>query len=951
MIITLIVLGTAGGIGGAWSLWKVDMRETLSIFAERYAEDPKHKPDCVRDAFARTVLAPPRQVEGHTHASAAALRSSATNFASDMAMFTGADVYSVEMSKSDQRKGLRGSRAWYWAKDTNVRVRRDTASPDDLQYICDVDYYLDMPALLASRAKPTLLYSVVPEAAAGTATDDTSFCFNESGLLETTVAGGGHFVHPLWDYAGDSLIATETHFGVATRVTTYAVERRQVGYSRQLILLTPVKVFRGLSALLAHWLLEGKRLSRFQPIVHCKGGEKFVRFKVHTNERTMYTTARPGHQLCATVDARTDEAIAAISRLGTTHLTLPTVCSWESDKHTAVVLTEYHRVALGAKVATVFPVKEGVRAYSFEPQNYDADAKPKLEAFMSPLVHSAFAPVMNAATERQCVEGRINKLKKPEPKLGPFLTQCMREFVQHVVGDAHLEPVDVETVHEKQTNSAQKLSLQRAAVMGPLVKRVLKCFIKSEAYADVKDPRNISTYNDADKLLMSQFALAFSAYLKKFNWYAPGMTPKQIAERVAEISTGAKFVNVSDYHRMDGTVTHVLRLVDRSLFMKAFGGHRDELNELFNRNCDNTGVLPFGTKFEQGPSHGSGCPATSVSQTLRAAFTAYLAYRNAYKPDGERYSSAEAFNALGIHMGDDGLDADLPVRSHKWAADKVGLVLEAAVVQHGEPGVTFLARYYSPEVWHGSADSMCDIKRQLSKWHTTVRLPNNVTAEQKLVEKARGFASTDPNTPVIGAMCKTILRHAPAVTGKSLPILPYWARYPESTQWPNTNHDSWMDAELDRLFPQLDRQVVVDWLGTVGSLADILRAPLCAEPRPATRGPVPVVVDNDVHPAAEPPQHEPTEGPRATEPPAAPECQPGATTATKPATDTDGFTLPKAQIRAQLKRERARQRKATKPLVTDAEPSKPSSPKKQAPSARMEYRIKRKTPAAAPVKK
>ena len=279
---------------------------------------------------------------------------------------------------------------------------------------------------------------------------------------------------------------------------------------------------------------------------------------------------------------------------------------------------------------------------------------------------------------------------------------------------------------------------------------------------------------------------------------------------------------------------------------------RVPLNELLKRNVDNHGILPQGTHFDQGPSHGSGCSATSTSQTLRAAFTAYLGFRHARLPNGERYDAEQAFAALGIHLGDDGLDADLSTTDHSWAARKVGLVLEAGSVCRGDRGVTFLARYYSPDVWNGRTDSMCDIKRQLSKFHTTLRLPFGVSAEAKLVEKAMGFVATDGNTPIIGELCqKAVALSDDGLRRTNLGIQSWWAQFDTSVQFPNCNDDGWMDAELCAQFPEFDHGMFVDWLVSVRELGGLLRAPLCADPKPATPTDVPVVVDEDVLPAAE----------------------------------------------------------------------------------------------------
>jgi hypothetical protein len=787
------------------------------------------------------------------------MRSAATAFARVFAANCGGTLYSCSQSRSDQRKGIRGERQWYWAKDVNASNVNDYESPDDVMYLCDVDYYKDMPAFLSKVDKNVLLYTVVPESAAGTGIDDTSFYFEEDGRLRTIVAGGGNYIHPLWDYGHDSVMVLKRVCGVITGATVYSIERKQVGFSRQLILLSPLRTFNMLGAFIALLLLETPLLRRFNPVVR-GNGLSFTRFRVHRRDETYMTTAICGQHLSADVPARIDESISIVARNGATPIVLPTVAGWigpsvgeegAANKAAAAVLMQYYRSVTHHSELTVFPVEQGVRAYNYAVRDFIAEDKAKLQAFMSPLVHGAFAPVPNKAGEEACVRGRINNLKGPEPKPNPFVDQCMLEFTELVVRGSILFPVDVEHVVEKQTRSAQRLSLKKAMVAGPFLKRILKCFLKAEAYGDVKDPRNISTYNDVDKLTMAQFALALSDHLKQFSWYGPGKTPLAISTIVAGICENAhRFVNTSDMHRMDGTVKYRLRNVDRMIFMRAFAYHRACMNEILNRNCDNRGILPNGTSFEQESSHGSGCSATSVSQTLRNAFCSYLAYRHTKKPNGAFYSPEEAFRALGIYLGDDGLQADLPIESHRWASERLGLILEAAVVEYGQPGVTFLARYYSPEVWNGRLDSMCDVKRQLSKFHTTVRLPDNVRPEEKLVEKARGYVATDGNTPVIGRLCKRAVELDTATRSRrELGVAPWWSKFEQSVQYPNSNADGWMDAEFQRLFPEFNVEVFNRWIVQVNSWRDILGAPLCCEPQPATPTTVPVVVDGDVLPA------------------------------------------------------------------------------------------------------
>jgi hypothetical protein len=823
------------------------LRDFASELCESLAEAPTIVSDVARDAFAQTNVDPVVGTPGHTHASAASLRTTATRFVQNVAQYCGAEVFVVGMSKTDQRKGLKGTRRWYWAKDVNADNRNDRPGDRDIRYLCDVDYYVDMPALLVQEAKPVLLYTVVPEEATSSGDDDTSFYFEEDGTLTTLVAGSGKYHHALWDYASDSFLVHETTFGIPTRAIAYAVERKQIGKHRQVIILAPIREFLGLAAVLATYLLETKELKRFNPIQVGPTGEKFVRFNTMSpSGELLVTTARPGTSLSATVTQAQDDAVATANRLGTTSLMLPTTASWVKDRQEAAVLTDYHRSCGARAKLVVYPVERGVRAYQYKPQEFDCEAKPKLEAFMSPIVHGAFAPVANKAGEEACVEGRINSLRKAEPKPNNFRDRCMDEFANLIMQDVHLEPVCFEVVNAKQTSAAQQLSLRKAVLTGQFRRYILKCFIKAEAYPDVKDPRNISTYNDADKLDMATFALALAAHMKQFAWYGPGKKPKEIAERVAEICLNADFVNISDYHRMDGTISYTLRRVDRVVSMKAFTNHGAELNELLKTNVDNKGHLPNGTTFDQGPSHGSGCSATSLFQTLRAAFNAYLAFRHTAKQGGGTYNPDEAFAALGIHLGDDGLDGNLPVESHQWASRATGLILEAHIVRRGDRGVNFLARYYSQSVWTGLPDSMCDVKRQLSKFHTTVRLPANITPEQKFVEKATSYVATDGETPVIGTLCKKLLllsSHSP----RDIPgIGSWWSKFDASDQFPNRNVDGWMDVEFADQFPEFDRGQFDRWLDGSQTAQELLSAPLCAEPKAATPSKFDVVVDETV---------------------------------------------------------------------------------------------------------
>jgi len=595
-------------------------------------------------------------------------------------------------------------------------------------------------------------------------------------------------------------------------------------------LITPIRTFPVWIAWLAALLIADGPLSRFDPCVTTADGNNFIKFNTLTSDGLYVNLGKPNTNLSAHIKADVFDAIASVARLGSTTLVRSTVESWCGDKIGSAVLTEYHRSSSTKLSPTVFPVSLGVRAYDFKTVNNFGPTRPKLCAFMSPMLHKAYVPVPNKASEEQCVKGRINSLKKEEPQMNGFVSTCMREFADFVVSGASLQPVDYDYVYNKQCTATQRKSLMNADATGFIRKHILKCFLKAEAYTGIKDPRNISTYNDASKLDMSRFTLSLSQHCKQFSWYGPGKTPKELAHRVSEICTNALFVDVSDYHRMDGTITYLLRQVERLILMSAFKDHRTFLNELLKTNAGNPGYLPLGTSFDQDSSHGSGCAGTSLFQTLRATFTSYLAFRHSVNLKTQRtYTPSEAFYSLGVHVGDDGLDADLPIPSHIWAAKKVGLVLEGYTIVRGDRGVTFLARYYSPNVWYGCPDSMCDPLRQLSKFHTTIGLPANITPEAKLFEKSMSYAATDSNTPVIGEFVNRALDFTNFRPKKLFGLGNYWTRFDPEHQFPNDNADNWMDHEFEILVPGFDRQLFNKWLAGITKYAELLSPPLFEE--------------------------------------------------------------------------------------------------------------------------
>jgi hypothetical protein len=288
---------------------------------------------------------------------------------------------------------------------------------------------------------------------------------------------------------------------------------------------------------------------------------------------------------------------------------------------------------------------------------------------------------------------------------------------------------------------------------------------------------------------------------------------------------------------MDGRVSNIGRLFTKALVLRAFDPScHDELTKLLESQYGRRAITTFGVFFDTLFSRLSGSPETSAFNTLENALIAYFAKRMEVNPaTGVYYTHIEAWQFLvdnGFFGGDDGMLADTTQAAFTKAAKLLGHEATGEVVERGDRGVNFLARYYSAEVWAGRPDSCTDIKRAAYKFMTASNLPVSVTPVQKLMEKSRSASTTDANTPIIGDVATRAIALAAvdlsAPWTESSGDTSWWARFDAAEQYPNDNADGWMDAELTLQLPEFDLQTFRVNVAGCKTLQSLLELPLCA---------------------------------------------------------------------------------------------------------------------------
>jgi hypothetical protein len=817
--------------------------------------------DDLRNVFATTICNPPAKVDkmGHSHPMAAANRNYALDFAQRLAMRAGLTVYDWQSSGASIAHDVKGIRVNYFAKDLKLEPKADKVSVDSLVTIVDTDYYLDMNKHLARVVRPTLLYTMVPEAVAGQ-DSDSSFFFDADNTVTNIVNGGSSYNHQLWNYSHDCITVQAAVRCLrlpfignvllkGKEVVVYLVERKNIGKNRQLIFLIPMNA-ESISLFRARTLfrLRHQNLERLTTNITIKANEDHTAsewniLEIKKDDGLWVSFAPVGSSAACTMPkALYDAMLVRVKHAGKV---LPSLGDYKSslavyypgkDQASMVgIMAATAHAFFSLKVAprkdrlaAVLPVSYDVAE---DPESGDS-FKPTMVAFMKPLVTSSYAFVDNIHSDERAVKGRIEDVKSKVLEINPFEGQCMRDFTYELVNEAEaglMVPLPSEEVAARQNRPAQMTIYYRAnnaLVDAPA--RIDSHLKKSAENGKISDPRLISQEPADSKIEYSACMYQVTDHiLSRLPCITVGVTPKAIAERVASICQASDYVVAGDFSRMDGRVSNIFRVLEEMYTLRLFNrAYRRRIRELMKRTIGARARTPHGVKYNMGYSQASGRTDTIIYNSVRSAYVLYKA-RRLMIIDGQHPTHREAWDWLVANTaitGDDTLAGELDPTCFSKSADAVGQVLTSDVYQRDAPGVNFLARIYSPTVWHGTEDSMSDIRRQLSKIHLSVG--NILDKKGKLVAKGESYVLTDANTPVLGSFSKKIVelnlgRGVRADVASST----WWSRYSADVQYPNENGNDWMSEQFDIDFPRFDKDFYTTWLASCDKLEHLLEAP------------------------------------------------------------------------------------------------------------------------------
>jgi hypothetical protein len=740
---------------------------------------------------------------GSEHPYSASHRDVAYVFTIELARLTGLTVYDLSLTERSVRHGFIGS------TDTNLRDRVQDVDqpiiPDDVLFLrFDSDYKAQLESL--QTFKPHLIYTFFPESS-GRTTSEYSYCFRSDGMVEYVVAGGERIVHPLWDWMSDEFLSVRYKImDVPTPcVLVYKKVVRKMATDRFLVFLIPYDVSYGTANF----------PKRFTPVVDTVRG-KFVKI------------CRQGHHAPVVSISQIESTSAVDVPRGvfdtlTTHFAgSKSVVATESimsltsfTREQATILRTYLMAGDVYKHTHVLPIEHAILSYQWG--TFNETAKTPVRAFMSPVIHGAFVPARSRGNDERTVTKRITELQVHALDEVPskYHGWCL-DFIEEVKAD--LTCVSVEEVYARQNRPAQVFKLMQADNGDNT--EIVSCFQKAECYSCPNDPRNISTDPAAIKIRVARFAYPIADHFKTVGWYAFGKTPLEIATLVAALAVEYQTLTISDYSRWDGRLTKFLRTCF-ALYTKACftNEDQDELDFVLTSRVNRNGKTQFGVKFKTGYSQLSGGMFTSISNTFLNALNIYFAGRLSGLPH------AEAYKQIGIVGGDDGCTPASAEKLEEVSKDLfLSLVAHQCTPTNGEWPM-FLSRQFGPYVWKGDANSMCDLLRQLSKFHTTTNCDPTMDIKIKAREKALSYWLTDGETPFLGPLCEAIMERTSSVHSKlKQEHMSFWSLYAQEVQFPNICSE-WEDDYLVRIGLHSQRREFEDWLLSTNSFEDLMKAP------------------------------------------------------------------------------------------------------------------------------
>lgn len=662
----------------------------------------------------------------------------------------------------------------------------------DFVKIIDLDNQTDMRTLLLTRASFGI-YCFNPKRAAHSG-EEYSYSI-EHDVVHLAIQGGLHVDCRIWDYSKENLNVRTPYF--TDRISQWWYVFRKLSYPLAAFLdrltgLERVEIYMSeinYSPYCRDWdvvylqhqqtLIDYEHRFLTETLAQRNYGNSFSVVR----HNGMVSIAPTAHTVCATFSlgdfnsacnkARIDPKInlGSIERL----LIQPTTAGPQAA-HDATYLYLYLQTEHGV----IAPATDMI-TYAFPLPLRHEIVKPSMRQVLKPYSNTSYAPASGYNSDVYTVHGRICSVRNPNARVPERYWQYVDEFNHMLVPNPHRGvPWEESEVLEKQNRPTQRaLFEQFKHVLAHTGNRVT-AFMKREAYAKITDPRNISTVPVGQKIRYSKLTYSFKeGAMKPCVWYAFGLDPKSMAERVCAMAARSKLLIDADLSRQDGRKGEFHQTAWKYALLLFFHpSYHSDVHECCDREFYAPASTKYGVVYDVGTSQLSGSPSTTDSNTHANCLEKFITLRE------QSFTVEGAWNNLGLYGGDDSLDLEvLDPNKLVEVCTNTGNVVKVATRRAGDV-VPFLGRLFL-HPWT-TTQMLADTKRQMCKLGMTTA-PKEVPDPIAMRRKAESILISDPNTPVLSQWARAVIRTTiddPTIKVEWTDASYLVQLYPDHASWP-----------------------------------------------------------------------------------------------------------------------------------------------------------------------
>ena len=703
-----------------------------------------------RAAFQNQTLLTKSLPAGNPHAYAAADRSGADDTINNLALTTGNSTWSLSASPKDQWNELDGERAVRGVRDMLIRPQNTPITSYHILKLVDVDSYLTEAEFgnWLSYGRPMVLYSWLIRSCFASGKD--GFYHPVRDRFRFRSSGGGYYEHQLWDWDVDNFTV------YSSRIRRYIyvyVHVRKLDFGRALVCLMPAMTFDPIFFVAVPRTYDTtRRMARL------------VAREVESTPSSIYimSTGSGANGVVSFYDPSLSTgktlSLAHYSNAASAVRLSPSFTASSLQRITGSEEPDYHLTAmikLTAKLDNALQPRpepvERPRMYTYAYNDVSDEPRNTGRVFMRPIVDGAFAPTSCKSNDLACIQHRVVGVAPSQKRPPRRFTEYRNEFVRLLVGSARGSLVPF-TLEEVLDNATEKQRRKYQEALSSVRRDKMQAFQKTEAYPEIKDPRNIINQDPHHVLHWSCFIQAVVDCMKnelQTSWYAFGLQPEALADRVHQLAAGCCHELLeTDFSRFDGTIAYFLRELEL-LILLSFFPHRyhQQIATLWAATLDQVGKTRFSIKFFLRSQRRSGSGETSWGNSTINAYVAYCSHREVGQ------TPKEAWSALGLYGGDDGI-SDLPRGMMEKVCNFLELKVKPAYKAHGEP-LSFLGRVWpEPAVHNGS---YMDPLRVLHKIHYVSCADPTIPPELHAWRKGVSLLATDAQTPILGDLALTLM--------------------------------------------------------------------------------------------------------------------------------------------------------------------------------------------------